>query len=100
MLAARLDQLVGVLERACELVARGGCFTERFDALVVEPGGELGERLDAMLKLADQRRAGVRQLGAFERGLIGVFLRQQRLRAGTQPDRGSNLSPNTTATNA
>jgi len=26
---------VGVLERACELVACGGCFTERFDALLV-----------------------------------------------------------------
>ena len=32
---SRVGELVGVLERACELVAFGGCFTERFNALVV-----------------------------------------------------------------
>jgi len=64
LLAVGVGELVGVLERACELVACGGCFTERFDALVVEAGGEVGERLDAMLELADQRQAGVRELGA------------------------------------
>ena len=37
----------------------------------VEAGGEVGERLDAMLELADQRQAGVRELGAFERGGLG-----------------------------
>ena len=70
-LAVGVGELVGVLERACELVACGGCFAERVLALVVEAGGEVGERLDAMLELADQRQAGVRELGACERGWLG-----------------------------
>ncbi len=70
-LAVGVGELVGVLERACELVACGGGFTERLLALVVEAGGEVGERLDAMLELADQRQAGVRELGACERGGLG-----------------------------
>ena len=71
LLAARVGELVGVLERPGELLARRGALAERVLALALEPGGELGERVDAMLELADQRQAGVRELGAFERRGLG-----------------------------
>jgi hypothetical protein len=54
LVSAGVGELVGVLERPGELVARRGALAKRVLALAVEAGGELGERLDAMLELADQ----------------------------------------------